>query len=111
MPTDPPRSGLPGSYDDIIRRTVPEPDSSFRPTRLQEQQAREGFRMLDADEQALQTRVIAALGGAQIDVEIDRARVILRGHVTSGAQLQHFEDLVRAIEGVTKVENDLVIRG
>jgi len=105
MSTDKPRS-----YDDITRSTVPEPDSSFRPTKLQEQQAREGFRMLDVDEQALHARVQAALGGAQIDLEIDRTRVILRGQVATGALLQQLEDRVRAVEGVTAVENDLVIR-
>ena len=100
----------PSSYDDIVRRTVPEPDSSFRPTKGQEQQAREGFRMLDEDEQELHNRVLAALGGATIDFEVDRTRVILRGHVTSGAAFQEMEDRVRAVEGVTTVENDLVIR-
>ncbi len=100
----------PRTYDDIVRGTVPEPDSSFRPTKHQEQQAREGFRMLDADEHALHDRVIAALSGETIDIEIDRTRVILRGHVPSGATYQQLEDRVRAVDGVTEVENDLVIR-
>lgn len=105
MPTDRPRS-----YDEITRSTVPEPDSSFRPTKLQEQQAREGFRKLDDDEQVLHDRVIAALGGAAIEVEVDRARVTLRGQVPSGAELRSLEDRVRAVEGVADVRNDLVIR-
>jgi osmotically-inducible protein OsmY len=101
----------PSSYDDIVRRTVPNPDSSFRPSKLQEQQAREGFRMLDEDEHELHDRVRAALGGAQIDVEIDRKRVILRGHVANGAMYSQLEDRVRAVEGVDEVENGLIIRG
>jgi len=36
------------TYDDIVRRTVVDPDSSVRPTREQERAAREGFRALDA---------------------------------------------------------------
>ena len=100
----------PRSYDEITRATVPEPDSSFRPTKLQEQQAREGFRMLDADEHVLHDKVAAAIGREGIDFEIDRTRVILRGHVATGAQLSDLEDRVRAIDGVTAVENDLVIR-
>ena len=109
MPSD--RQQTPRSYDEITRRTVPEPDSSFRPTKLQEQQAREGFRALDSDEIALRDRVIAALGSAAqaIEIEVDRKRVILRGHVASGGTFQHIEDVVRAVDGVGEVENDLVI--
>src|SRR5689334_20509745 len=53
----------PTSYDDIVRRTVPDPDSSQRPSERQEQQAREGFRAMDADETALAARVRAAAEG------------------------------------------------
>ena len=98
------------SYDEIVRRTVPDPDSSFRPTKEQEQQAREGFRMLDEDEHALHDRVMAALRGTDVDIEIDRARVTLRGQVASGAELTSIEDRVRAVEGVGDIKNELVIR-
>jgi hypothetical protein len=100
----------PRSYDEITRATVPGPDSSFRPTLLQEQQAREGFRMLDEDEHALHDKVAAAIGRDGIDFEIERTRVTLRGHVATGAQLTELEDRVRAIDGVSEVDNDLVIR-
>ena len=78
---------MPKTYDDIVRTTVPEMDSSMRPTREQEQQAREGFRATDADEQALSARVSGALAGSGLDVskvnvEIERDRVVLRGQVT-----------------------------
>lgn len=53
---------MPKTYDEIVRKTVPEPDSSFRPSPEQVRQAYEGFRALDADEQALKDRVEAALG-------------------------------------------------
>lgn len=98
------------TYDEITRRTVPDPDSSFRPTKDQEQQAREGFRMLDEDEHALHDRVMAALAGTSADIEIDRNRVTLRGQVADGAELTRIEDRVRAVEGVGEVKNELVIR-
>ena len=98
------------SYDDIVRRTVPEPDSSFRPTKEQEKQAKEGFRMLDQDEQTLLDNVVKEVARFGIDVEVERTRVILRGHVASGALYTEAEERARAVEGVSQVENDLVIR-
>jgi len=61
----------PSSYDDIVRRTVVDPDSSVRPSREQEAAAREGFRALDADEQVLYDRVreaLASLGNGASNV-------------------------------------------
>lgn len=100
----------PRTYDEIVRSTVPEPDSSFRPTPEQVKQAHEGFRALDTDEQTLHDRVHAAVG-AGVTIEIDRTRVILRGHVASSQLYQSIEDRARAVEGVGAVQNDLVIGG
>jgi len=101
---------MPRSYDEITRSTVPDPDSSFRPTKEQEQQAKEGFRMLDEDEHALHDRVLAAVSGTGIEIEIDRTQVTLRGQVSDSADLTRIEDRVRAVEGVGEVKNDLVVR-
>ena len=49
------------------------------------------------------------LSGAHDELEAEPAP-ILRGQVATGALLQQLEDRVRAVEGVTAVENDLVIR-
>jgi len=98
------------TYDEIVRKTVPEPDSSFRPSPEQVRQAYEGFRALDADEQALKARVEAVLvGHPGVEVEVERDRVILRGKVESSEEMNHVPDLVRAVEGVGVVEDQLVI--
>ena len=100
---------MPKSYDDIVRKTVPEPDTSFRPSPEQVKQAYEGFRALDADEQALQNRVQAAIAGrGDIQVEVERDRVTLRGRVRDAADLTRLPELVRGIEGVGSVDDQLV---
>ena len=100
---------MPKSYDEITRKTVPDPIGSWRPSPEQVKQAQEGFRALDADEQALQARVQAALAGhGDITVEIERDRVTLRGHVRDPQDLTRIPDLVRGIEGVGSVDDQLV---
>ena len=100
---------MPKSYDDITRKTVPEPDGSWRPSAEQVKQAYEGFRALDADEQALQARVQAALAGkGDIAIEIERDRVTLRGRVHDPKDLTRIPDLVRGIDGVGSVDDQLV---
>jgi osmotically-inducible protein OsmY len=105
---------VPRSYDEITRATVPEPDSSFRPTVEQERQAYAGFRALDADEQALFDRVDAALQTSghdleRVSVEIDRDRVTMRGTVTDATALARILDRVRGVDGVGEVVDRLVI--
>ena len=100
---------MPKSYDEITRKTVPEPDSSFRPSPEQVKQAHEGFRALDADEQQLHARVVATLAGISgVQVEIDSDRVTLRGQVDA-ATLARVPDLVRGVDGVTAVDDQLVV--
>jgi hypothetical protein len=100
------------SYDDIVRKTVVDPDSSARPTRGQEQQAREGFRAVDDDEAALQERVQQALaraGASGVTVEVARERVTLRGRVADASDLRRIEDAVAAVPGVDTVHNQIVV--
>ena len=100
---------MPKSYDDITRKTVPDPIGSWRPSAEQVKQAYEGFRALDADEQALQARVQSAIAGkGDITVEIDRDRVILRGRVRDPKDLTTIPELVRGIDGVGSVDDQLV---
>ena len=107
----------PKSYDEIVRTTVPDPDSSRRPTARQEQQAREGYRHLDPAERALCERVTDALEDGLrssneawgFDIEIDRETVTLRGTVRDPATLALVEDIVRDVEGVVSVKNQLVV--
>lgn len=104
----------PRTYDEIVRATVPEPDSSWRPSPEQEKRAREGYRALTPDEQRLCDRVHDALLAAGINtqplqIEVDRDRVILRGQVRDRHTLDRIPDLVREVEGVGSVVDQLVI--
>jgi hypothetical protein len=99
-------------YEEIVRRTVVDPDSSVRPTREQIQAAREGFRAVDADEQALHDRVggaIAALGVAGVTIEVSRELVTLRGRVADTDMLRALEDAVARVPGVNTVHNQIVV--
>lgn len=111
MPT--PNEKNPKSYDDIVRQTVVDPDSSVRPTKGQEQQARDGFRAVDGDEAELQGRVQQALAGthgaAGITIEVARDLVTLRGRVAEAADLRAIEDRVAAVAGVATVHNQIVV--
>jgi len=105
----------PTTYDEITRRTVPEPDSSFRPTPEQVRQAREGFRALDRDEQQLLDRVRAALAASgveidHLDIEVERERVTVRGQVRDQATLARVSELVREAAGDGEVVDHVVIR-
>ena len=104
------KRSVPQSYDEIVRTTVPDPDSSQRPTVRQEQQAEEGFRAMDEHEQALAARVLAALGGMPgVEVEVDRETVTLRGKVADAAQIARAEERVGGVDGVSGVVNRLVV--
>jgi hypothetical protein len=103
----------PRTYDDITRRTVPEPDSSFRPTTDQERAAFEGERILSSDEKALYDRVADALRGsgldiAEVSIEIDGTRVTLRGRVDDHHTLPLLENAVRDVPDVGDIV-DLVV--
>jgi osmotically-inducible protein OsmY len=112
MPRNSVRS--PDDYDDIVRKTVIDPDSSVRPTRAQEEQARQGFRALDADEQVIHDRVqqaLATLGSAasRVTVEVNRELVTLRGQVADPATLRQVEDTVARVTGVETIHNQVVV--
>jgi len=111
MPQHPGRT--PRSYDEITRSTVPDPDSSFRPTKDQERAAFEGQRIMSHDEIALYNRVSEALRGSGLDVsevsiEIDRTTVTLRGRVSDHHALPQIENAVRDIPDVGDIV-DLVV--
>lgn len=104
----------PNSYDEIVRKTIVDPDSSVRPSRVQEQAAREGFRALDADEQVLHERVqqaLASLGAAAsgVTAEVNREVVTLHGQVSEAAMLTRLEDAVAHVTGVETIHNQIVV--
>jgi BON domain-containing protein len=103
------------SYDDIVRRTVIDPDTSRRPTREQEKAAREGFRALDDGERKLYARVSSALLAApgvdlsHVKIEVDRNTVILYGRVSDTATLRALEDAIARVPGVETIHNQTVV--
>jgi osmotically-inducible protein OsmY len=102
------------SYEEIVRQTVVDPDSSVRPTLEQEKAGREGFRALDEDERTLERRVRAGLAtsGADISrvtVEITRDLVTLRGQVPDVAMLSELENVVARVAGVGTIHNQVVV--
>lgn len=104
----------PKSYDEIIRKTVPDPEGSWRPTEGQEAAAKAaGYQALDAGEQDLHDRVREALNARGIDssriaIEVVRERVTLRGSVTQGTKLDDVESAVHGVSGVGELDNSLV---
>ncbi len=104
---------IPRSYDEITRSTVPEPDSSFRPTVEQERAALAGERHLSADERLLHDAVAKAVRRSGLDVEdvwieVEGSRVTLRGRVAGAQFLPKLEEVVRGIPDVGDIV-DLVV--
>ena len=102
------------TYEDITRATVPEPDSSFRPSEEQERVAFEGYRALDADESVLHARVMDALRDSGINwqgiaIEVRGKSVAVRGTVDEESELSRIPDLIRNVEGVESVDDRLVV--
>src|SRR5688572_19919223 len=104
----------PPTYDDIVRRTVLDPDGSVRPSADQERQAYEGFRAMDDHERALFVRVRHALTTAGIDlervsIEVKRDHVTVRGQVRDLAMLHRIPRIVENVGGVALVIDELVV--
>ena len=102
----------PRSYEEIVRRTVVDPDGSVRPTLDQEQAAREGFRALDPDERDLYDRVvraIAAAGASGVTAEVSRDLVTLRGRVADATLLRAVDDAIARIPGVETIHDQIVV--
>lgn len=101
------------TYDDIVRTTVPNPDSSHRPTRGEEHDAVEreaGPRIHtapgedgDSPTEAAVRGALASLGTADLadlDITIEGARVQVDGSVASK---EDRDIVVRSLEGVPGV--------
>src|ERR1041385_1161299 len=100
----------PRSHEEIVRRTVPNPDSSWRPSPELEKKAVKGA--ADPEEQALCEDVHDALIEAGIDATqfeccIDRDRVGMRGTVRDRGMGDHVIDVVERVPGVKTVVNQL----
>lgn len=104
----------PPTYDEILRRTVVEPDLSFRPTPEQMAEGHIGERAMFVDERELFQRVREELlaRGLVMDtfgIEVSGATVILRGRVRDTATMRAIERAVTSVEGVEAFEDHLVI--
>jgi hypothetical protein len=102
------------SYDDIVRATVVDPDSSVRPSPAQVKAAHEGFRAVDSDEAELVHRVHAAIAASGADitavtVEVSRDLVTLRGRVPRVEMLRQLEDAVALVPGVSSIQDQVVV--
>jgi osmotically-inducible protein OsmY len=114
----------PSSYDEILRRTVVNTDTSMRPSREEELLARHRFgeatehrpRPLTRVELDLLNRVRQALmldprlDLTNVDVAVDGRCVVLTGDVPGVATSVRIADLAAALPGVDGVDNQLVVR-
>lgn len=99
-------SGTPRSYDDITARTVPDPDSSYRPTKEEEREALS--RVETPRDEALFSRVqdaLRELGADHLSIETDGERVALHGPVADMAAWRRIDERLRAVEGVRELDN------
>ena len=106
---------VPRTYDEITRHTVPEPDSSFRPGAELERDAYAHFHSTQEGQRELYQCIKEALlvaphiATSGVVVEVDQGRVTLRGRVLDPPSLRQVESIVTAIEGVTQVDNRLIV--
>jgi hypothetical protein len=114
----------PSSYDEILRRTVVNPDTSMRPSREEEMLSRHRFgeatehrpRPLTKTELELLDRVRRTLMAdpgldlTNVEITVDGRCVVLTGDVPGIATSIRIADLVGALHGVDGVDNQLVVR-
>jgi hypothetical protein len=105
----------PRSYEEITRRTVPNPDSSWRPTEQQEEDAFAGRHFHTEDEQKILAKVTDALLDTPgvdmcgVNVEVEDTRVTLRGRCTNPSAIARIVRAVNSIEEVSEVVDRLVV--
>jgi hypothetical protein len=96
----------PRTYDEIIAKTVPDPDSSFRPTEKERGEAL--TRVIPPDDEVLATKleeVLRDLGADHLSFDIDGSRVTLRGAVSDLPTWRRIDAAVSAIPGVSALDN------
>jgi osmotically-inducible protein OsmY len=102
----------PRSYDEIVRRTVPNPDSSWRPSSDEEQRALNGWRAPTPEDKALCDDIHDALIAGGIDasavkVEADCEHVVVRGVVHDRACAERIVEIIDRVPGVRAVVDQL----
>ena len=113
----------PSSYDEIVRRTVPEPDGGQQPSKDEQDVARHRAGLAaDHVPHELSKEELAALVAAQrlldADPQIDMSRVrlgidgrelILKGQVPGPATKARIEDIVMKLDGIDRIDNQLAV--
>src|SRR5881394_1998587 len=94
----------PRSYDEIVRRTVPNPDSSWRPSREQETYAQQ--HSLQPELQGVCDDIHDALIIAGVDANalrciVDAEHVVVRGWAPDRKSADHIISVVSRVPGVT----------
>lgn len=110
MPSKPSEPSV--TYEDIVRRTVPDPGGSPRPSVAAEQAALTAASLVDAEQSVIRDRVreiVDQLAAGAIEVEVDGDAVTLRGRIADPAILARLEDAVARIDGVRTVANRIVV--
>jgi hypothetical protein len=98
--------GAPKSYDEIIARTVPDPDSSFRPTAAQQREALSRVEPpRDVVLAAKLDEALCDLGAEHLAFEIDGGNVTLRGAVADMPTWRRIDAAVRELHGVEHLDN------
>lgn len=96
----------PRTYDEIIAKTVPDPDSSFRPTEQERDEAL--TRVIPPDDEVLAKKVEEALrdlGAGYLSFDIDGSRVTLRGAVADLPTWRQIDAAVSSLPGVSALDN------
>jgi hypothetical protein len=113
------------SYDEIVRRTVPQPDSSFRSTIDEEHLSRHrAGKQADhvAHEPTDQERTTLAkvrdtleadraIDLTNVKLSMDGRELVIKGNVPGPATSARIEDVAGRIDGVDRIDNQLAIRG
>jgi hypothetical protein len=104
-------SRTPRSYDEIVRRTVPNPDSSWRPSFEAERGAIEG-RVAALDDKALlddihDALILAGIDASGVRVEVDGDHVVVRGLVRDHACADRIANVIEKVPGVRTLVDQL----
>lgn len=89
----------PRTYDEIVRRTVPDPDGSFRPSIDQIERAQDDFIRQQVSD------ILVEHGAPDVGFEVDRKRVTLRGIVPSEQVATRIRRDVAALKDVEHVDD------
>jgi hypothetical protein len=98
--------GAPRSYDEIVARTVPDPDSSFRPTPHQREEALAHVEPPRDDALAVAVdEALREVGFDHLSFEIDGSRVILRGAVPDLQAWHRVDAAIHTVPGAEEIDN------